>query len=38
MELSEETKQEIEQARDDFRKGKYITLAQFKKKLEQRVQ
>ena len=32
-ELSEETKRDIEAAREDFRKEKYRTLAQVKKKL-----
>jgi len=33
MELSEETKRDIETARADFKKGRYHTLAQVKQKL-----
>ena len=33
MELSEETKKEIEQARKEFRKGNFITENEMKKRL-----
>ena len=33
LELSEETKKEIEEAREEIRKGKFVTLSEAKKRL-----